>query len=882
MQTFTDQKDLLEVLREAEASGRTKEAAAALRQIADHHTTEEALQFEAAKIAERLGLWLEAAACWAHYGVSRPDQWWARAHEADALFRAGLRAEADSVLLETQAAHPDDPGPFREHARLAERAANWTEAAARWARLLAVFPSTPEAALGLGRALQRCGRTEEALQILRDGAAQHPDRPGFAEELAILHETAGDWTEAEIWWREASQRYPNIWWHHAGIANALLRQGRPKDAAATLERLFSALPQEPHLFFAYARLAEQAKDWKAALARWRSVESRFPDMVEPWRGKAAALRALGRRREAAEVLGRALPRFPDDGGLRHEAETLAALDDRWARSYKARAPVTNQADDMQQADTGSTHTLSVIQDMARLAEQRRDWVTAARWWGVALREYPDIWWHLTGLARALGQQGAFAEAEAQLLAHPQHFDTQPAVAAEYANLADAAGLPDAASQRWDEAVNRFPDSWETHRGKARFLRDHGRMDEATALLEAAIDRFPGVTDVFCDLADIADRRQDWAAAERFWEKFNNADNRFWWSFANWCRAICRQGRPDDAMAAFDLAATTFRSDRDLWIVVARHFHDAGYHANTVRVLDSMVAAFPSMDPPDLLNIGLLYLDVNAWQSACAIADRLKNETVADSDLRQKIGSFCTLLQTRMAESAPDLLPGREVALPAVGDEALCLRFESLGGDGPGCEIGLVQRHYGAEPLGLLRWGSISVEDLIRALIAHFEGFGTWETTEVKITTSGDYKTIDTIYGTEMMTFVHSSKFAPQEMLRRSSRRLTFLKDKLLRDLKEGRKIFVYRAYADNLTDDTVARLQAAIASHGPSRLLYIRKAPTPEMIGAVRKISPGLCYGYVEGFSGQPNSKLFLGGWLAVFDIVAAIWPESTSTMTKE
>ena len=41
--------------------------------------------------------------------------------------------------------------------------------------------------------------------------------------------------------------------------------------------------------------------------------------------------------------------------------------------------------------------------------------------------------------------------------------------------------------------------------------------------------------------------------------------------------------------------------------------------------------------------------------------------------------------------------------------AIVTQFESLGGTGHGCEFGLFQRHFGAEPLGLLRWADLSPE-----------------------------------------------------------------------------------------------------------------------------------------------------------------------------
>jgi tetratricopeptide (TPR) repeat protein len=55
-------------------------------------------------------------------------------------------------------------------------------------------------------------------------------------------------------------------------------------------------------------------------------------------------------------------------------------------------------------------------------------------------------------------------------------------------------------------------------------------------------------------------------------------------------------------------------------------------------------------------------------------------------------------------------------------------FESLGGTHQGCEFGNVQRHYGAEPLGLLRWAEMTPDNLMAALECGFEGVGDPENT----------------------------------------------------------------------------------------------------------------------------------------------------------
>ena len=53
----------------------------------------------------------------------------------------------------------------------------------------------------------------------------------------------------------------------------------------------------------------------------------------------------------------------------------------------------------------------------------------------------------------------------------------------------------------------------------------------------------------------------------------------------------------------------------------------------------------------------------------------------------------------------------------LSDRDLVLQFESLGDN---CELGLVQRRVGAEPLGLLRFSGAPLRNLLRAFAARFE------------------------------------------------------------------------------------------------------------------------------------------------------------------
>jgi len=126
------------------------------------------------------------------------------------------------------------------------------------------------------------------------------------------------------------------------------------------------------------------------------------------------------------------------------------------------------------------------------------------------------------------------------------------------------------------------------------------------------------------------------------------------------------------------------------------------------------------------------------------------------------------------------------------DRALVMCFESLGGSGHGCEFGLFQRHFDAEPLGLLRWADLSQDLLIKALETRFEGVGLPENTIVfQPDHSDEWWTRDSRFWMAMRSFVKVAEVDQERMTKQVCRRLQFLRQKLIEDLEAGEKIFVY-------------------------------------------------------------------------------------------
>jgi hypothetical protein len=193
---------------------------------------------------------------------------------------------------------------------------------------------------------------------------------------------------------------------------------------------------------------------------------------------------------------------------------------------------------------------------------------------------------------------------------------------------------------------------------------------------------------------------------------------------------------------------------------------------------------------------------------------------------------------------------------------LMLKFESLGQN---CEFGLVQRQCQAEPLGLLRFSSTPLPQLLEALQARFDGMGTAATISVKVSGNGrEYMVQDSRFGFVYHAWVNAGEMTPEDVTRRELRRVPFLVRKLLEDLEAGEKTFVFKGMGA-MPEEEVFPLAMAIRRYGPNTLLFVTLSDAEHRGGTVEARGPGFRVGYVDRFAPGDNAHdLMLSQWVKV------------------
>ena len=176
-------------------------------------------------------------------------------------------------------------------------------------------------------------------------------------------------------------------------------------------------------------------------------------------------------------------------------------------------------------------------------------------------------------------------------------------------------------------------------------------------------------------------------------------------------------------------------------------------------------------------------------------------------------------------------------------------FESLGSD---CEFGFLQRANGREPLSLFRWGTMPLGAMIELFRHRFKDFASKETASLKLILNpedgkAEYRFIDKLYQFDAHTFFTKKNMDISEsadtLLPKVLNQFSLLARKLLGDLEDGEKIFLYKS-EKIITTQQCLELHEAINTIGKNKLLVVMRQEKDRP--AFEVINPALLIGRVD------------------------------------
>ncbi len=533
---------------------------------------------------------------------------------------------------------------------------------------------------------------------------------------------------------------------------------------------------------------------------------------------------------------------------------------------------------------------------AMLANQRRDWNEGVKRWDVVLTQFPEMPDGPIGMSEALLALRRYQDVKAILDPARRFFSGYRQVhlmagwaATEGKDIGDAEEI-------WRYVRTHFPEESGGYLGWARILKDNGRLDEAEAVLRQGAETLPGDFDIAVDLAWISRDRRDWAEAISRWrdavarfsdrleahiglgdmlatawaigdrkseyidqvrETFAAAVRRFANSFrlaAAHAEALTKLHDWSGAAAVWRGLLAALPDDPAAHAGHGRALRESGAFDEAIAALDEALRRFPGAMIVRL-EMALSLAAKRDWPNALAQWEILKREHPAEPSIRENLRE--TLWQARQDQGVA-AMAGQAFVIPAVLLEeetaasahfqavaALLMKFESLGSN---CEFGLVQRRYGAEPLGLLRWAAIDPDKLIAALESRLAGVGDPEHTAFQVH-NDEYFTEDRRYYMLSHTFTSTAAEPIERFTPLQCRRLQFLRRKLLADLAGAAKIYVFKAN-DGISDAQISALHAAMCGYSPANnLLCVRLAGADFSAGTLERRNKNLFIGYLDRFS---------------------------------
>ena len=398
-----------------------------------------------------------------------------------------------------------------------------------------------------------------------------------------------------------------------------------------------------------------------------------------------------------------------------------------------------------------------------------------------------------------------------------------------------------ALDRWEAVSERFPHVDAADLNKAVILRETGRLDEAELLFCDLKRRLPDNYDACFQWGLHPHYMQAWAVAVARWQEVRaswpNEPASYSWGAAAF-RAL---DRLDEARALLALGQRRFPDNRAIRIETA-----------------------------------LLLGRCAEWSQALKQWDALRERHPGDADIELRRNEAYLLAGYARIDSGTDWSDGlssesgRRDRSILRQPEQLLLAFESLGSD---CELGLLQRRYKAEPLGLLRWGGPTIEHLIIGLREQFARLGDADTLWLE-DKGAEYLMHDDVYKILMHTFISVDPAKEQKILQQLRRRLIFLRRLLLDQMAAAGRIFVFK---DVLGADRsmLIELHQEMSRLGPATLLVVQTAGADRRAGDVEQIGDRLFLGAVSAFGNGPLNKdgswnIRVWEWLNMLRIVYA------------
>jgi tetratricopeptide (TPR) repeat protein len=407
-----------------------------------------------------------------------------------------------------------------------------------------------------------------------------------------------------------------------------------------------------------------------------------------------------------------------------------------------------------------------------------------------------------------------------------------------ADSANEAGQRDKALELWSIHRKLRPEDSRGYISAGVALRNSGNFDASDTLLKCGLENCKDRVVLAIEYAWNAHHQSQWDEALKRWEGVCQWFPTHPAGIVGIGRVLIQLGRFTEADERLTAAVATFPNDPWLAITLAEVATGQEDWSLALTRWNAVLAMSPD--------------------SESAVAQR----GVALWHVEQT-GHIGCLTPIASRSSEPD---GNRVS---ESTRDLLVQYESLGEN---CELGLVQRHFGAEPLGLLRWTYCTVDALIILLERRLSKFGALENLSLSRTSWKEYMIRENGYEMSFHTFSSKDISDESEYLHKQSSRLIWLAEKLVADLTESSKRFVLKLY-NPTSDSQIRRVHSLLREYSVhNKLLCISVSPAVSEGGMVVDAGNGLALGRLSRRNPEERWDIPYGEWRAILETTESFW----------
>jgi predicted Zn-dependent protease len=693
--------------------------------------------------------------------------------------------------------------------------AGHTAALELWAAARADAPDEAGACRALLAGLRSRKLHAAADVIARAAAAHFPDAAWPLIDLAAARARMGNHQAALALGREIMAAFPEEGEGPHFVLTALKGLGRKQEtqelfAAVSLDPALHGLHREEWFLELGIKLGLARSDHALVALYAAALREVMPENVSGYVGGSMALRKLGRAEEAQAIARRGTEIHPTSMFLWKELAASTRTLNQGEEAYAIYEEIIRRFPDVPAGHIGAlnlsvtlvqpavTRTLlaraleafpkdkQIVAMAARMALKSNQENEASKHWRTLIKEAPDNpHLRLTAAMSLMKQKKGRRKRVPSVLA------------------------------KLDKLHESFPGFIPAYTAHLSVLREAAQIGTAARLATEWGKRFPGDQDLAIIRAELEQERERFGHAIEVLKSVRRQSTPSPGCEAAYIRALSLHGRMKKAEATCQAALDSFGDDPEILTEYVRLATRRGDWAEAAR----RASYAQQRRPRD--------------GSMVKLALSIRTQLVGDEALLATLGAEPVVGSLAAVDVAPE-------------ETAVLLSCESLGATSAGCEFGLVQRRFGAEPFGMFRWALIGIDKLTKALLNQFEDVGSEATTELAIrresATHQEYYVVDKKVGYLTHTFVKAEDSPEDRMLKQSVRRMRFLRGKLIEDLHAAEKVFIYK-FAMKFDEDALRRMFAAVRTYGPCTLLCVTFADQNHPNGELQMLEPGLFVG---------------------------------------